>query len=94
MIRLPPVNGEFRRGNLAQPSLDQALTQNIARDLALFQDGHLRFSVHTVVDNPAQVLIGFADEGFFVLQAIVVEERLTDTGKAAGPVFPENLMPE
>lgn len=88
---LAPVNREFRRGDLVQPSLDQALTQDIARDLALFQDGHFRVSIYTVVDNPAQVLIGFADEGFFVLQAIVVEERLADTGKAAGPVFPEEL---
>ena len=88
---LAPVNGKFRRSNLVQPSLDQALTQDIARDLALFQDGHFRISIYTVVDNPAQVLIGFTDEGFFVLQAIVVEERLADTGKAAGPIFPEEL---
>lgn len=74
-----------------QPSLDQALTQDIAHNFTLFQDGHFRVSIYTVVDNPAQVLIGFADEGFFVLQAIVVEKRLTDTGKAAGPVFPEKL---
>ena len=61
---LAPVNREFRRGDLVQPSLDQALTQDIARDLALFQDGHFRVSIYTVVDNPAQVLIGFADEAF------------------------------
>ena len=77
---LAPVNREFRRGDLVQPPPDQALAQDIAHNFTLFQDGHFRVSIYTVVDNPAQVL-----------QAIVVEERLADTGKAAGPIFPEKL---
>ena len=50
---LAPVNGKFRRSDLVQPSLDQALTQDIAHNFTLFQDGHFRFSVYAVMDIPA-----------------------------------------
>ena len=88
---LAPVNREFRCRNPMQPAMDETFADDIAHDFPSFQDSQFRFLIVLAVNMPAYVLIGLADEAFVVLQAIVVEERLADTGKAAGPVFPEEL---
>ena len=72
-------------------ALDETFSDNTVRDLAFFQDSPFGLFILFPLDMPANLLIGLPDEAFFIGQAIIVEESLTDAGKTPFPVFPEEF---
>ena len=72
-------------------ALDETLPDNMSRNFAFFQDSPFGFLILFPLDMPANLLIGLPDEDFFIGQAIIVEEGLTDAGKTPFPVFPEEF---